>query len=368
MKKYWLSLYLGFLSLGLAGCEARSASPVTATKVVGGLEQPWSMAFLPDNEILITERGGHLRSVQKGKLSAPIAGVPKVYAQGQGGLLGIAVHPQFPKNRLIYLAYSASGEGGASTELVRAQYHQGKLMNVQKLFVALPKVESGQHFGGRLLFDKQGYLYLTLGDRGQQELAQDTHNHAGGVVRLHDDGRIPATNPFKNNEAAVPELFTYGHRNVQGITLNPSNGQIWTHEHGPQGGDEINILKAGTNYGWPVITYGEEYGGGAVGAGKTKQAGMEQPLHYWVPSIAPSGMTFYSGDKYSGWNGSLFIGSLKFSKLVRLTLVGGKVAAEESLLEGELGRIRDIQQGPDGYLYLLNDESKGGLYRLELGQ
>lgn len=349
----------------LAGCEARSASPVTATKVVGGLDHPWSMAFLPEGEVLITERGGRLRSVQKGKLSAPIKGVPKVYAEGQGGLLGVAAHPQFSENKLIYLAYSGAGKGGASTELVRAQYQQGKLSNLQKLFVALPKVDSGHHFGGRLLFDKQGYLYLTLGERGQQELAQDTSNHAGGVVRLNDDGSVPTTNPFIHKQGAAPELYTYGHRNVQGIALNPSNGQVWTHEHGPQGGDEINILKAGVNYGWPVITYGEEYGGGAVGEGKKQQAGMQQPLHYWTPSIAPSGMTFYNGNQYSGWNGNLFVGSLKFAKLMRLTLVGGKVAAEESLLEDEIGRIRDVQQGPDGYLYLLNDEANAGLYRLE---
>lgn len=368
MKKYWLYLSLSWLCLVLAGCEVRSASPVTATKVVDGLEHPWSMAFLPDGEILVTERGGRLRSIQKGKLSPPILGVPKVVAQGQGGLLGVVAHPQFASNRWIYLAYSGAGQGGTSTELVRAHYQQGKLRNLQKLFVALPKVDSSHHFGGRLLFDKQGYLYLTLGDRGQQELAQDTSNHLGGVVRLRDDGSVPDNNPFNNQTGAIPALFTYGHRNVQGITLNPNNGQVWTHEHGPQGGDELNILKAGANYGWPTITYGEEYGGGSVGEGKTQAMGMQQPLHYWSPSIAPSGMTFYMGNKYSGWNGNLFVGSLKFAQLVRLTLVGGKVAAEESLLEDEIGRIRDVQQSPDGYLYLLNDEADGGLYRLEPSQ
>lgn len=368
MKKYWLYLYLGCLCLTLAGCEVRSASPVTATKLVGGLDHPWSMAFLPNAEILITERGGQLRSVQKGKLSAPINGLPKVLVQGQGGLLGIAAHPNFAENRLIYLAYSGAGQGGASTELVQAQYQAGKLTNLRKLWVTLPKFETNHHFGGRLLFDQQGYLYLTLGDRGQQELAQDSSNPIGGVVRLNADGSVPATNPFKNQPTAAPELYTYGHRNIQGIALNPSNGQVWTHEHGPQGGDEINILKAGANYGWPVITYGEEYGGGPVGQGRTQQAGMEQPVHYWTPSIAPSGMSFYNGDKYSGWNGNLFVGSLKFAKLIRLTLVGGKVAAEESLLEDQIGRIRDVQQGPYGYLYLLNDETDGGLYRLEPSQ
>lgn len=368
MKNYWQYLCLGFLSLVLAGCDARSASPVTATKIVGGLDHPWSMAFLPEDEILVTERGGSLRSIKKGKLSPPISGVPEVYAQGQGGLLGIAAHPQFAENRLLYLAYSSAGKDGASTELVRAQYQNGQLSNLQKIFVASPKVQTVHHFGGRLLFDKQGYLYLSLGDRGQQDLAQDRSNHAGGVVRLKEDGNVPETNPFRGKAGLAPELYTYGHRNVQGIALNPSNGQVWTHEHGPQGGDEINILKAGANYGWPVITYGEQYGGGRVGEGKTQQAGMEQPMHYWTPSIAPSGMTFYTGNKYSGWNGNLFVGSLKFAKLVRLTLVGGKVAAEESLLEGEIGRIRDVQQGPDGYLYLLNDESNGGLYRLEPSQ
>lgn len=363
---YILPVCLSFL---LAGCDVFSSSPVTASKVVGKLSHPWSMVFLPNGEILVSERSGTLRCIRNGKLlPKAVSGLPPVAAQGQGGLLGLALHPQFAINHWLYFAYSAEGEGGYSTALARGRYQDGHLTDVQTLFEATPKVSGGHHFGGRVLFDRTGFVYLTLGDRGERHLAQDLGNHAGSVIRLHDDGRIPANNPFVNVSGAMPEIYTYGHRNIQGAVLNPFNGHIWTHEHGPQGGDEINVLKRGGNYGWPVVTYGEEYGGGVVGDGETDAQGMEQPLHYWVPSIAPSGMTFYTGDRYSGWKGSLLVGSLKFNRLVRLTLVGNKVAAEERLLEDAVGRVRDVQQGPDGYVYVLTDEDEGGLYRLEPNQ
>jgi glucose/arabinose dehydrogenase len=351
-------------SLLLSACNAATDAPVT--KITGGLDHPWSMVFLPDDEILISERSGSLRRVVQGQLlEAAVSGLPDVAEQGQGGLMGLALHPQFERNRWLYFAYAGRNEDGYSTHLARGRYQDGRLAEVQTLFQATPKVSGGRHFGGRVLFDRDGYVYLALGDRGQRELAQQPENHAGSLIRLHDNGSVPADNPFVNKPGLMPEIYSYGHRNMQGLALNPFNGYIWSHEHGPKGGDEINVHKKGANYGWPVISYGEEYWGGDIGAGLTEQAGMEQPLYYWVPSIAPSGMVFYSGDRYPGWQGNLLVGSLKFSLLARLTLKGNEVVAEERLLEDAIGRIRDVQQGPDGYLYLLTDEGDGGLYRLD---
>ncbi len=363
----WKMLFHGLLLCFFLGAgHAVAQTKVQPVKVAGGLEHPWSMVFLPDGEMLISERSGQLRRIVNGELQhAPVRGLPKIAAQGQGGLMGLALHPQFAQNRLLYLSYTAeSQDGGYNTHVARGQYKDGTLSNVQNIFSATPGVRGGRHFGGRLLFDKAGYLYITLGDRGERELAQQPQNHTGSLVRLHDDGRVPADNPFVNQAGYAPEIFSYGHRNAQGIALNPFNGQIWTHEHGPRGGDEVNVIKQGANYGWPVISYGEEYFGGSVGEGLTQKAGMEQPLHYWVPSIAPSGMTFYNGDKYPGWKGSLFVGSLKFGLLVRLSFASDQVN-EERMLDGQIGRVRDVQQGPDGYLYLLTDQDEGGLYRLE---
>lgn len=343
-----------------------AATSVKAVRISGNLDHPWSMAFLPDGEILISERSGSLRRIHNGKLlPAPVTGLPAIEAHGQGGLLGLALHPQFVQNHWLYFAYAGKGKGGYSTHLARGQYQDGALSEVQTLFEATPKSDAGQHFGGRIVFDRAGYLYLTLGDRGERDNAQNLANHAGSLIRLHDDGRIPADNPLAKTPGAQPEIYSYGHRNIQGIAVHPTTGQIWTGEHGPQGGDEINLIRAGANYGWPVITYGEEYGGGKVGKGLTEQKGMEQPVLYWTPSIAPAGMTFYSGDKYPGWQGNLLVGALKFELLSRLTLDGNRYVDEERLLENEIGRIRDIQQAPDGYLYLLTDEGNGGLYRLE---
>jgi len=335
--------------------------------LVEGLEHPWSLAFLPDGSMLVTERPGRLRMVANGKLDAkPIEGLPAVVEQGQGGLFDIVLHPDFEKNRFVYLAFNARGERGLTgTELVRAKLSEGRLENVQVLFRQDPKGRGGQHFGGRIVFDRAGYLYLTLGERGDRERAQRLGDHAGSVIRLHDDGRVPADNPFVGKAGWKPEKYDLGHRNMQGAALHPQTGALWTHEHGPQGGDEVNIIRPGVNYGWPVITYGVNYVTGTkIGEG-TQKAGMAQPLYYWVPSIAPSGMAFYAGERFPRWKGDLFVGALRDQMLVRLKLDGEKVLKEERLLKGVLGRIRDVRAGPDGYLYLLTDESNGVLARLE---
>jgi len=319
------------------------------------LNEPWSMAFLPDGRMLVTEKSGKLRVIENGQLlSQPVAGAPKVVDSGQGGLLDIALHPQYEKNGWLYLSYSARGKDGVGTEVMRAKLQGMRLTDSEVIFSQTPKISGGYHFGSRIVFDQTGYLYITMGDRGDKDRAQKPDQHMGKVVRLHDDGRIPADNPFAGKRAALPEIFSLGHRNVQGAAVHPVSGRIWTHEHGPQGGDEINILAPATNYGWPVITFGVNYFTGTkIGEG-THKTGMAQPLYKWVPSIAPSGMTFYTGDSYPDWKNSLFIGSLKFQMLVRLTLDEDKVTREERLLQG-IGRVRDVRQGPDGLLYLLAD-------------
>jgi glucose/arabinose dehydrogenase len=333
---------------------------------VAGLQQPWSLAFLPDGRMLVTEKAGRLRVIHQGRLDPnQIAGVPEVTVHGQGGFHDVALHPQFHTNQLIYLAYAARGEGGVGTELARGRLVGHRLEEVQVLFRQSPKGNAGVHFGGRIVFDRAGFLYLTLGDRGEQNRAQKPDDHAGSVIRLHDDGRVPQDNPFIGKAGFRPEKFDLGHRNQQGAALHPQTGVLWTHEHGPQGGDEVNIIRAGANYGWPVITYGVNYGSGTkIGEG-TAKPGMEQPIHYWVPSIAPSGMAFYTGDKFPRWKGNLFVGALRDRMLVRLQLDGDKVVKEERLLKNALGRIRDVRAGPDGFIYLLTDENDGVLVRLE---
>lgn len=332
------------------------------------LEYPWSVAFLPDARMLISERPGRLRLVSAtGELDPrPVEGLPSSLAQrGQGGLLDIAAHPRFKENAWVYLAYAARGEGGYGTELARGRLEGHRLESVQVLFRALPKSSGGRHFGARIVFDADGHLFLTLGERGDRPRAQDLADHAGSIVRLNDDGSVPTDNPFVGRAGALPELFSIGNRNVQGAALHPLTGELWAHEHGPQGGDELNVIRAGNNYGWPVITYGVNYViGTQIGEGSSR-AGMEQPLHYWVPSIAPSGMSFVTGNRYPGWKGDLLVGSLKFQQLVRLRLEGETVVHEERMLEDALGRIRDVRQGPDGYIYLLSDDSDGVLARLE---
>jgi glucose/arabinose dehydrogenase len=331
------------------------------------LENPWSVAFLPDGRMLVTERAGRLRLVgQDFRLDPkPIAGLPDVVSQGQGGLFDVVLHPEYAQNGWIYWAYNAPGAGGWGTALARGKLQGLRMTEVQVLFSMQPKTRSSQHFGGRIVFDKAGMLYLTLGDRGDKDRAQKLDDHAGSVIRLHDDGRVPADNPFAKRAGALPEKWTLGNRNMQGATLHPKTGELWTHEHGPQGGDEVNVMRSGLNYGWPVITYGVNYGFGTrIGEGQTKP-GMVQPLHLWVPSIAPSGMAFVSGSRFPQWTGDLLVGALRDQMLVRLVLDGEKVVREERLLKGLVGRIRDVRMGPDGLVYLLTDDAEGALLRLE---
>ena len=335
--------------------------------LVEGLVNPWSVAFLPDGRMLVTERPGRLRIVSKDfKLDPdPVKGLPAIVEYGQGGLFDVVLHPRFAENGWIYISYNGPGDGGWGTELLRARLEGSRLIDTQVLFRLEPKTRKGQHFGGRIVFDRKGFVYLTLGERGDKERAQKLDDHAGSVIRLHDDGRVPADNPFVKRPGARPEKYTLGNRNMQGAALHPQTGELWTHEHGPQGGDEVNVMRAGRNYGWPVITYGVNYGiGTKIGEG-TEKPGMEQPLYTWVPSIAPSGMTFYAGESFPGWRGNLFVGSLKFQLLARLELDGEKILKEERLIQGNLGRIRDVRTGPDGYIYLLTDEPAGVLARIE---
>ena len=379
MKTYRIALpLLAALVLPFASASAQDGrtyrSELESFRVVTiarGLDHPWSLAFLPDGRKLVTERAGRLRIIgADGKLQPDaVQGVPKVVARGQGGLLDVALHPRFAQNALIYLSYAEAGEGGQGTAVMRARLvgdgGNAQLEDQRVIFRLTPKSGTTHHFGGRLVFDRDEHLYITLGDRGEMERAQKLDDHAGSVIRINDDGSVPKDNPFVNKPNAKPEIYTYGNRNVQGAALHPQSGVLWTHEHGPQGGDEINVMHAGVNYGWPVITYGVNYViGTKIGEG-THKAGMAQPIYQWTPSIAPSGMAFYTGDKFPQWRGNLFVGALKFKLLVRLELDGERVVKEERLLEDEVGRIRDVRAGPDGYIYVLTDESDGEVLRLE---
>nr|WP_280807136.1 PQQ-dependent sugar dehydrogenase [Variovorax boronicumulans] len=338
--------------------------------LASGLENPWGVAFLPGSRYLVTERPGRLRLIgADGKAGAPIAGLPPIAAGGQGGLLDVLADSGFEKNRTLYFCFSEPEAAGSanSTALASAQLSAdgARLENLKIIFSQKPKVASRAHFGCRIVEARDGTLFLTLGDRfSRKEDAQKLDNHLGKVVRIHKDGSVPKDNPFVGKAGALPEIWSYGHRNGQGAALAP-DGRVWMTEHGPQGGDEINIPQAGRNYGWPVITYGENYGGGKIGDGITAKDGMEQPLHYWVPSIATSGMAFLTSDRYgAGWKGNLFVGSLKFGYLDRIELKDGKVIAEHKLLADAKARIRDVKQGPDGLLYVLTDEADGKLLRL----
>ena len=359
--------------LAVAGVSTPlSAQTVTSQKqtfrtvvVTDSLEHPWSLAFLPDGRMLVTERPGRLRMIVDGRLQAqPISGVPRVLAKGQGGLLDVIVHPDFAKNGWIYLSFAAPSRRGAHTAVARARLDDNRLVDVRMIFEANNLARGGVHFGSRLAFGADGKLYVTVGERGDSDKAQELNSHNGTTVRLNDDGTVPDDNPFRNSAGALPEIYSYGHRNPQGMVRHPVSGAIWLHEHGPQGGDEINIVSAGVNYGWPVITYGRSYAGFSIGEGAAKP-GLAQPLLHWTPSIAPSGMAFYTGDKFPGWRGNLFVGSLKFRHLVRVELDGERVVSQERLLEGTFGRVRDVRQGPDGLLYILTDEDAGAVIRLE---
>lgn len=334
--------------------------------LVDDLRHPWGMVFLPDGDLLVTERPGTLRRVRDdGRVSEPIAGVPDVDARRQGGLLDVALHPDFTSNRLVYLSYAGRGEGGSNTEVARARLTGDALEDLEVIFRARPKTNGSLHYGSRLLFAPDGTLFVTLGERYVgMEQAQDPHDHLGTVVRLNEDGSSPSDNPFADGVDGAPEVFSYGHRNVQGIARRPGTDAIWTHEHGPKGGDEINILRAGANYGWPAITYGVDYSG-AVISERTHAPGMEQPVLQWTPSIAPCGMAFYEGDAFPRWKGDLFVGSLKFTHLRRLTLDGDEVVGQEVLLQKLARRIRDVEVGPAGRIHVLTDHGDGELLRLE---
>ena len=334
--------------------------------LVRGLDHPWGLAFLPGGDMLITGRPGRLLRVDGTTLQPrTVRGLPAIAAIGQGGLLDVTLHPAFASNGLVYLSFTGADEDGVGTEVARGRLAGDALEEVEVIFRALPKSRGGRHFGSRLLFDADGRLLITLGERGDRPRAQNIGDHAGSVIRINDDGSVPADNPFVSTPGARPEIYTYGNRNVQGIALDPDTGRIWAHEHGPQGGDEVNILASGRNYGWPVITYGRNYViGTQIGEGTHKQ-GMEQPLHYWTPSIAPSGMTLYTGNKFPAWRGNLFVGALKYRLLVRLEVRDQKIVHEERLLKDVLGRIRDVRTGPDGYIYVLTDHDDGVLARLE---
>ncbi|RMG70396.1 MAG: PQQ-dependent sugar dehydrogenase [Bacteroidetes bacterium] len=331
------------------------------------LEVPWAMAFLPNGDMLFTERGGDLHIVRDGKLHpTPIAGVPPVLARGQGGLLDIELHPDYAENGWIYLSFaSPAKEGeegdGANTEFIRVRLEGNRLVDHEHIFKASPNYKTRHHYGGRMEFDGEGYLYLTVGDRGGRDEVQDLSNHRGKVMRLHDDGRVPEDNPFLDVEGAQPEIFSYGHRNPQGMDIHPETGEVWAHEHGPKGGDELNIVRAGNNYGWPEISYGINYDG-TIFTEDTAREGMEQPITYWVPSIAPCGMSFVNSRKYGEWEGDILVGSLAFRYLVRVELDGNTVTKKEVMLEN-LGRVRAIEEGPDGYIYVAV-EGPGMIVRL----
>jgi aldose sugar dehydrogenase len=334
--------------------------------VADGLVQPWSIAFLPTGEMLVTERPGRLRIVRQGKLlPQPVEGVPEVFFQGQGGLLEVMAHPNFASNRLLYLSYSKPNPDGkqATTAVIRGRFENDRLSGVEQLFESISKGRG--HYGGKLAIDKNGYLFITLGDRqvppeGNLEAhpAQDLSNHHGKIVRLREDGRVPEDNPFVNRAGARPEIWSYGHRNVQGLAIYPETGDVWTNEHGPQGGDELNRIQPGRNYGWPVIGFGVNYRTGLAIHSGTHRDGMEQPDHVWVPSIGISGLMIYTGDRFPQWRGNIFVGGMVGEQLSRLTLDGQRVVSEETLVERK-GRIRDVRQGPDGFIYLAIEDRDG---------
>lgn len=370
---------------GIAMVSGLLASPVVAqtqvqhstlhdyrvVKVVDSLVNPWSMAFLPNGDMLVTERPGRLRVVRGGKLlPTPVEGVPAVYARGQGGLLEVVVHPNFASNRLIYLSFSkplGDSAAGATTAVVRGRFENDRLTGVEELFVAATRgvTPGAGHYGSRLAFDKNGFLFVTVGDRqvppaGDLEAhpAQDVTNHHGTINRIHDDGRVPADNPFVGREGAKREIWTKGHRNPQALAVHPETGDLWATEHGPQGGDELNLIRPGLNYGWPVIGFGVNYRSGSAIHSGTHRQWMEQPVNVWVPSIGISGMIIYTGDKFPAWKKSLFVGGLVGEQLVRLTLDGQRAEVAEVLVRRQ-GRIRDVRQGTDGFIYLAIDHRQG---------
>ena len=332
--------------------ETPDQSKYTTELIVDGIDIPWGMDFINEEELLVTDKKGTLYHVLNG-VKTEVSGLPKIYVRGQGGLLDVALHPNFKSNGLVYLAISVNIEGdeGGNTALYRGTYEEFKLKNIELLYKAVPNTKKGQHWGSRIVFDDEGHLFFGVGDRGNRDVnPQDLKKDGGKIYRLNLDGSIPDDNPFINEEGAKKAIYTYGNRNPQGLIFHPNTGDLWEHEHGPKGGDEINILKKGKNYGWPVITYGINYSGTSI-TDKREMPGMEQPLYYWVPSIAPSGIAFSTSGVYKDWEGDLFVGSLKFKYLERLVIKDKKVIKREKILD-EIGRVRNVKEGPDGYLYL----------------
>ena len=361
---------LACLLLALLGSAAFAQSLKTVT-VARGLQHPWGIAFLPDGNLLVTERPGRMRIVSAGgALGAPLAGLPPVDEGGQGGLLDVVLDPQFASNRTVWWSYSEAGEaGGNGTAVARARLDadDNRLVDVQVVFRQRPKYASSAHFGSRLVFARDGTLFITLGDRfARKDDAQTLDTHHGKIVRIDPaSAAAPHDNPFVAKDGALPEIWSYGHRNVQGAALHPVSGELWVHEHGPQGGDELNVSTAGKNYGWPRITHGRNYGLGTKIGDGTEAPDVEPPLTVWIPSIAPSGMAFLTSDRYPGWKGNLFIGALRGAQLVRIELDGRNIVKRDSLLTEFNERIRDVRQGPDGWLYLLTDSPEGRIVRLE---
>ena len=378
------------LSVLLAACSSSPPSPDTSAvptgdvviemvkseaatfrvvRLIENLEHPWAVAWLPDERMLITERPGRLLLIRGDKLARgdkiqEVSGLPAIARKNQGGLMDVALHPEYEQTGWVYLTYSASNDDGYGTVLIRAQLDGTALTNVEELYRQHPFVSGGRHFGSRIVFPGDGTLLFSIGDRGKRSPAQDRSNSIGNVIRLTLDGDVPPDNPFVDTDGALPEIYSYGHRNIQGMIVHPQTGDIWAHEHGPRGGDELNWIRPGINYGWPEITYGREYATN-MNIGDFEAEGMEQPVTYWDPSIAPSGMSVYDKDRFPGWTGNLFVGALSHQKIQRVVLDGHAVARQETLLENELGRIRDVRTGPDGYLYILTDSGEGALFQLE---
>ncbi|WP_246840937.1 PQQ-dependent sugar dehydrogenase [Hahella sp. CCB-MM4] len=332
--------------------------------LLNALDSPWGMAFLPNGEMLITMKGGALmRTDLKTKSFRWIQGLPESTVQGQGGLLDVALHPDFSSNHWVYLTFTRKVAGGYTTALARGQLNSDRLDNMAILFTANAVNTEGRHFGSRIAFDDKGYLFMSVGERGEREYAQDLSRHNGKVLRFRDDGSVPESNPFYGRPNAQPEIYSYGHRNPQGLAFDFETGRLWLHEHGPRGGDELNLIKAGSNYGWPLVTFGREYSGFAI-TDKTEMAGVDSPVFYWDPSIAPSGLAVYRGSLFPEWNGDLIVGALKYQLITRVRMSGIKALGEERYLKERRSRIRDVEIGPDSAIYVLTDGDDGQLWRV----
>jgi aldose sugar dehydrogenase len=364
----WIWLGLGAIVSLVAAGSLLGQEPVfhaedhayRVVTVAEGLQNPWGMQFLPGGDALLTERAGRVRLIRNGRLvPEPVADLPEIGVGGQGGLFDILLHPEFQQNRHVYLSYAKPrADGERTTAILRGTWDGNRITGIQEIFEAQAWSDRGAHFGGRMVIDQDGYLFLTLGDRGYMDEAQNLRNHIGTILRLHDDGRVPSDNPFVGRDDALPEIWTYGNRNGQGLAIHPETGEIWQNEHGPRGGDEVNLVQPGVNYGWPVISHGINYDGSVL-TEHTHMEGMEQPVHQWTPSIATSGKAFYMGDAFPAWRGSMLVGGMAGTQIARVTLNGHEYVGEETLLAEYGERIRDVRAGPDGFIYALT-ENRGG--------